>query len=326
MGNLKEGLDSQAVSDHREPQTCQMGVLRYVVGMSHRRAPQPPSELMLLLVPLLWGWGYPLIRGSLDAIGPLGFLFWRFLAALVPLGAMYGHRLGEAGPTTWRRGIVTGVSLFLAYAFLNWGLVFTTTAKAGFIIGLRVILVPIVGALLFRLRVAGPSWVAASVSMVGLVFIFFGDFSPPLRFNPGDGLMVASALFFALHILLVARYGRRETFAALLVLQVATVALLSGLGAALVERALLPDDPAVWRDAALAGVFATGLAFWLQNRFQPGATADRTGVIFSSEPMFAAAFGFLYLGETLQGWQWAGAGLIIAAMLLARFAGPVPRE
>jgi len=294
--------------------------------MSHRRASQPPPELLLLLVPLLWGWGYPLIRGSLDAIGPLGFLFWRFLAALLPLGAVYGRRLRGAAPATWRRGLVTGVTLFLAYAFLNWGLVYTTTAKAGFIIGLRVILVPIVGALLFRLRVAGPSWIAASVSVIGLVFIFFGDVAGPLRLNPGDALMVGSALFFALHILLVGRYGRPDTFAALLVLQVATVVLLSGLGAALAERALVPDDPAVWRDAALAGVFATGLAFWLQNRFQPRSTADRSGVIFSSEPVFAAAFGFLYLGETLQGWQWAGAALIAAAMVVARFAGPVRPE
>jgi drug/metabolite transporter (DMT)-like permease len=293
--------------------------VRYYEPMSNRRAASTAhNELLLLLVPMLWGLGYPLIRGSMDAIGPLGFLHWRFLAALLPLGVLLRREIRRIDRKLLGRGLITGIALFFAYAFLNWGLVHTTTAKAGFIIGLRVILVPITGALLFRLRAALSSWAAALVSLAGLAFIFFGDFDLPLTLNPGDGLMVASAFFFAVHVLLVARYVVPENYAPLLLLQLAAVVVLSAGGALLFERQVLPAEPTVWPRALAAGGLSTALAFWLQNRFQHESTPDRAGVIFSSEPLFAALFGFFFLDEMLHGWQWAGAVLIVAAMALAR--------
>jgi drug/metabolite transporter (DMT)-like permease len=286
--------------------------------MSERRASTHGTELLLLLVPMLWGLGYPLIRGSMEFLGPLGFLFLRFGSALVPIALLFRRSLRMVDRGILRKGVLTGIALFFAYAFLNWGLVYTTTAKAGFIIGLRVILVPLTGALVFRLRAAPASWIAAAISLAGLAFIFFGEFEPPLQLNPGDGLMTASAFFFALHVLLVSRYVVRENYAPMLVLQIAVVVLLSGTGSALFEVPVLPAISHVWLRALGAGLLSTALAFWLQNRFQFHSTADRTGIIFSSEPLFAALFGFIILGETLQGGQWIGAGLIITAMLLAR--------
>ncbi|MBD3220823.1 EamA family transporter [bacterium] len=280
------------------------------------------SDAVLLLVPALWGWGYPLIRGSMDAIGPLGFLWLRFLTAVVALAPVLAPRLRTMQAGTWRPALTTGVALFLAYAFLNWGLVHTTTARAGFIIGLRVVMVPAIGALVFRLGVSGRVGIAALVSVLGLGFIFLGDGGGlRIAFGPGDVFMIASAACFAVHVLLVDRYARRDDLEAFLLVQLVVVAALAGLGATMFEARLWPSEPAVWRDASLAGVFATGLAFWIQNRFQPRTTANHTGIIFSTEPVFAALFGFLYLGERLVGWQWMGAGLIIAAMLMVQGKG-----
>lgn len=293
------------------------GNLSYYGSMSNRRATDSyRNELFLLLVPALWGLGYPLIRGSMDAIGPLGFLQLRFLAALLPLGFLFRREIRGIDRGLLGRGSIIGLALFLAYAFLNWGLVHTTTAKAGFIIGLRVILVPLAGALLFGLKVAAGSWVAALISLVGLAFIFFGGLEAPVGLNTGDALMVGSALFFALHVLLVARYVVPENYAVLLLLQLAVVVLLSGAGALFFEGRIVPSKPDVWPRALAAGALSTALAFYLHNRFQHRSTADRTGVIFSSEPLFAALFGFLFLGESLHGGQWVGAVLIIGAMVL----------
>jgi len=257
----------------------------------------------------------------MDSLGPLGFLFLRFTAALLPLALLFRRSFFSIDRHSLRKGLYTGTALFFAYAFLNWGLVYTTTAKAGFIIGLRVILVPLAGALLFRLRAALASWAAALLSLAGLAFIFFGELSPPLHINPGDALMVASAFFFALHVLLVSRYVKYDNYAPLLLLQISTVVLLSGVGSVLFEEGPFPSSPQVWTSALVAGLLSTALAFWLQNRFQHYSTPDRTGVIFSSEPLFAAFFGFLLLGETLQGLQWVGAALIVGAMALARLSG-----
>jgi drug/metabolite transporter (DMT)-like permease len=275
------------------------------------------SEFLLLLVPMLWGLGYPLIRGSMGAIGPLGFLHLRFLSGLLPLGLLFRRDLRRFNRQLIIRGTLIGIALFFAYSFLNWGLVYTTTAKAGFIIGLRVILVPAVGALLFHLRARPTNWAAALLSLVGLAFIFFGDFEAPLVLNPGDVLMTCSAFFFAVHVLLVGRYVRADNYAPLLLLQLTVVVLLSAGGALLIEGRLFPAQLVVWPKALAAGLLSTALAFWLQNRYQHYTSSDQTGVIFSSEPLFAALFGFIFLGEILRGWQWIGAALIVQAMVLA---------
>jgi drug/metabolite transporter (DMT)-like permease len=267
---------------------------------------------------MLWGIGYPLIRGSMEFVGPLGFLLLRFFSALVPIALIFRSSLRRIDGRILWKGILTGSALFFAYAFLNWGLVYTTTAKAGFIIGLRVILVPLTGAILFRLRAAWISWVAAVISLAGLAFIYFGEFEPPLQLNPGDGLMTASAFFFALHVLLVGRYVGKQNYAPLLVLQITAVVILSGAGSLLFEKPILPEIGHVWLQALVAGLLSTALAFWLQNRFQYYSTSDRIGIIFSSEPLFAALFGFIVLGELLRGGQWIGAALIVTAMTLTR--------
>jgi drug/metabolite transporter (DMT)-like permease len=275
----------------------------------------------LLLVPALWGWGYPLIRGSLADSGPFSFLLWRFAFALVPLAVVCGPALRGAGRPAWRGGVVTGITLFLAYATLNLGLVYTTTANAGFVIGLRVVLVPVLGAIWFGLQVAGISWFAAALSLVGLAFIAFAVTDGVAGPNPGDMIMLASAACFALHVLLVDRQARKVAAAPLLLIQIGTVVVLSAPAALLLDAQPWPAAPSVWWNAALAGLFATALAFWLQVRYQPRTTADRSGIVFSSEPLFAALFGYLYLGERLHGWQWLGAGFIVAAMLLVNVPG-----
>jgi drug/metabolite transporter (DMT)-like permease len=170
---------------------------------------------------------------------------------------------------------------------------------------------------MFRLRAARSSWIAATVSLVGLGFIFFGEFSLPLHLNPGDALMVGSASLFALHVLLIGRYTENTNYAQLLILQIATVVCLAFLGTLLLEPKLLPPSPWDWLRILLAGLFSTALAFWLQNRFQYNSASDKVAIIYSTEPLFAAFFGFLYLGETLHRWQWAGAVLIIVAMTAA---------
>ena len=284
--------------------------------------PPPPNRsaslaLVLLLVPALWGWGYPLIRGSMDAIGPLGFLWLRFGIALIPLAIVYGGTLRRAAAPTWSRGVATGVALFLAYAFLNAGLVHTTTPRAGFVIGLRVVFVPLLAAGILGRGVAGPVRLAAVVSMLGVALLFLTREGSLDGAITGDLLVLASALFFAVHVLLVGRFVTPETFAPLLVLQVATVTVLSAGGAWLLEPRLLPDAAFVWTNVLLAGLFATALAFWIQNGFQFRIDSSRAGVIYATEPLFAAFFGFLYLGESLQGWQWGGALLIAAGMVIA---------
>jgi drug/metabolite transporter (DMT)-like permease len=292
--------------------------------------PHAPSELLLLIVPILWGWGYPLVRESMSVVGPLTFLWLRFATAAVALLVVAGRHLPRTDASTWRTGLLCGATLFCAYATMNAGLVFTTTASAGFVIGLRVVLVPLLGALLFGLRIPRVSWLAATVSVIGLVLIFFGDAllgaggngaagdSARLAPNPGDLIMVASAAFFAIHVLLIGRLTGAGSSPAFAFIQMLTVTALGTAPALLLEPQLFPPQAFVWQNALFAGLFSSAAAFWIQSRFQHRTTSDRAGIIYSGEPLFAAFFGFLYLGEALQGLEWLGAACIVAAMALAQ--------
>ena len=80
----------------------------------------------------------------------------------------------------------------------------------------------------------------------------------------------------------------------------------------------IPQKSFVWVDIVLTAIFSTALAYGIQAGLQPFTTAGRTGIIFSAEPLFAALFGFIYLGEALQGSQWAGALFIIGAVIIVR--------
>ncbi len=279
-------------------------------------------QLALIVVPMLWGWGYPLVRSSMDHIGPLTFLFYRFSLGFLVILLLFRKHIMLAGWRVWARGGLIGIALFFGYAFLNWGLVYTTTAKAGFIIGLRVVLVPVLGAGLLKTAIERRSWFGALLSIIGLALIFLSDLQNVHEINPGDLIMLLSALGFAMHVLLVSRYSHSENFILNLVVQLAVVLLLSFAGMALFEEITLPRKSLLWENIAITGLFSTALAFWLQNRFQHCSTADRTGIIFSGEPLFAALFGFIYLGESLQGWQWLGAIFILLAMITSQVRRP----
>ena len=288
------------------------------------------ADLLLVGVAAIWGWTFVLVKESLQEVPTFTFLFYRFALALGFLLLLFGRRLrgGAAGPPlrTWLQGALIGLVLFLGYWFQTWGLVYTTATNSGFITGLSVVWVPVLGALLFRERVPGAVWLGAGLSALGLALIVFGGAPSPALldldwdwdWNVGDGLTLLCAIAFALQILLVSRFTRPENHVPILVAQIGVVALLSGVGMLLLEGPGFPQGAAAWKGIGITGLFATALALWVQTRFQPLSTAGRTAILFSSEPVFAALFGYWLLGERLVGGQWLGAALIIGAMLVSQ--------
>jgi len=287
------------------------------------------AELSLLGVAALWGWTFVLVKESLQEVSTFTFLFYRFTLAFGLLLLLFGRRLRDAErePRLWTRGALIGLTLFLGYGFQTLGLLYTTATNSGFITGLSVVLVPVLGTLLFRERTRRAVWLGAGLSAVGLGFIVFGGASSwrISELNVGDGLTLLCAISFALQIVLVSRFTRPEGYLPILVAQIGVVALLSGVGMVLFEGLSIPRSPVTWKGIVITGVFATALAFWVQTRFQPLSTAGHTAILFSSEPVFAALFGYGLLGERLVGGQWLGAVLIVMAMLIAQWPWGRPR-
>lgn len=276
------------------------------------------ARFILLCVALIWGWTFVLVKESLREIGTFTFLFYRFALAFLLLFLLFRPRLGHIVRSRVR-GALIGLALFSGYWFQTLGLNYTTATNSAFITGLSVVLVPLLSSSLFRRRVGGSTWLGSFVSIVGLALLVFGSGKRGgFSLNVGDLLTIFCAASFAMHILLIDRYTHPANYVPILITQIGVVMVLSGLGMVVFEGPGYPRGWTVYKGLFITGFFATAVAFWAQNRFQSLISAGDTAIIFASEPVFAAMFGYLFLGERLAAGQGLGALLILTAMLVAQ--------
>ncbi|MBA7497649.1 putative cystine transporter YijE [subsurface metagenome] len=276
------------------------------------------AEIYLLGIVIIWGSTFAIIKGVLDQIPTFTFLAYRFLLATLILYLIFWKRIKEnIDKTTLKKGSLIGIFLFMGYAFQTVGLKYTTATKAGFITGLSVVLVPIISHFFIKEKINRNSVIGVILAFIGLWFL---NYSSSFSFNLGDFLVLLCAVSFALHIISVGLYSKKVDYVPLVIVQLATVSVLCLLIAMVFERPELHLSYSlhVWWSIVLTGVFATALAFYMQNRFQRYSTATKTAIIFSGEPIFAAVFAYLLLGEKVGLIAWIGGLLIIFGMIVSQ--------
>jgi drug/metabolite transporter (DMT)-like permease len=276
------------------------------------------AEIYLLVIVIVWGSTFAIIKGVLDQIPTFTFLAYRFFLAVLILYLIFWKRIKEnIDKTALKKGSLIGIFLFLGYAFQTVGLKYTTATKAGFITGLSVVLVPIISHFFIKEKINRNSVIGVVLAFIGLWFL---NYSNSFSFNLGDFLVLLCAVSFALHIISVGLYSKKVDYVPLVIVQLATVFVLCLLIAIIFERPALNLSYSlyVWWSIVLTGVFATALAFYMQNRFQRHSTATKTAIIFSGEPIFAAVFAYFLLGEKVSLIAWAGGLLIIFGMIVSQ--------
>ena len=274
------------------------------------------AAIALVAMAALWGWTFVIVKEIVADTPPLTFLALRFALAVVLLAALSYRRLRGMTRGELLAGAWIGVALFLGYALQTWGLQFPGAAKSGLITGLYVVLVPVLGGLAWRRRERPHLWIGVGLATIGMTLLAWGGGGLHGRVNLGDLLTLGCAVSFAVHILLVDHHVRRTDYLRLLFVQIATVALLSLLGALAFERAPIVFSSELVRGVAITGVAATAVALYVMNRFQALSTATLTAILLATEPMFAALFGVLLLGERLAAAQWIGGALIVLGILV----------
>ncbi len=278
---------------------------------------------LLLLTAAIWGFGFVAQRAGALRIGPFTYNALRFgLAALAMLAAYRLIRRFEPLVVTGRKVVLTasaaiGLILFAATTFQTAGLQFTGAGKAGFITGLYVVLVPVLG-LFWKQRTGPATWIGGLLALAGLYLL---SVSEDFRVQPGDLLVMIGAVMWTLHVQAVGYFSRRVDPLKLSIGQYVVTALLS-LGAGLLFE---PNPLSSLGGAAIpilyGGLFSVGVAFTLQVIAQKDTHPGHAAVIMVSESMFAVLAGWLLLGEQFGGRELAGCGLMLAGMLLSQ-AGP----
>jgi drug/metabolite transporter (DMT)-like permease len=280
------------------------------------------ANLLLLVAAVIWGFAFVAQRVGMRYVGPLTFNGVRFAlgaAALIPL-LMWQRKNGPAASggsdrsLVLKGGVVAGLVLFLGATLQQYGVVYTTAGKAGFITGLYVVFVPLLG-LLVGQKTGRFVWAGALTAAVGLYLLSAKGI---VGIDPGDGLVLLGALFWAAHVLVIGRLSRRVAPVRLAVTQFTVVSILSLVGAVLFETIELAALRAAAIPILYAGLLSVAVAYTLQVVAQRRAQPAHAAIILSFESVFAVLGGWLVLSEGLPVRALIGCALMLVGILLAQ--------
>jgi len=268
----------------------------------------------ILVMTAVWGSTFFLIKDVVTRIPVADMLAARFGLAAVALLLIAGRSLRMSAETL-RRGVLLGVLYGLAQILQTFGLAHTAASVSGFITGLYVVITPLLGAVILRVRVTRRVWLAVGLATVGLGVLSLNGFTV----GYGELLTLVASAVYAGHILAMGRLASAETTMSLTVVQMIVIALLCTL-AALPQGVQLPGSGRDWLIVLYLGVVAGALTMFLQTWAQSRIDATRAAVTMAMEPVWAAAFAVALGGESVTVRMAAGGLAILAAMYLVELA------
>jgi drug/metabolite transporter (DMT)-like permease len=289
----------------------------------HNKAIQ--ANLLMLLAAAIWGFAFVAQRVGMETMGPHWFNSLRFfigVVALIPVVIWIGRnkaKSAEQGPKASTKalmvgGLAAGVLLFIGATFQQVGLQYTTAGKAGFITGMYIFFVPLIG-LFFRMKTGLGTWLGAVVALLGLYLLSINE---DFTLSKGDTLQLICAVAFAGHVLMIGYLASRMDTVKLSLIQFVVAGTLAMILALYFEQLSWAMINSTAVPLLFAGVMSTGIAYTLQTVAQQHAHPSHAAIILSSEGVFAVIGGFLLLNEVLPAQGLLGCGLILVGMLMSQ--------
>lgn len=288
------------------------------------------SDALLLTTAIIWGFAFVAQRVGMDYVGPFTFNGIRFAIgslSLLPLVLMSREQRTATNKILPNPGLKTilfggaalGLALFSGASLQQIGLVYTTAGKAGFITGLYVIMVPVLG-LFWKQQPKIGTWIGAILAAIGLYFL---SVTEQFTIEMGDLLVLIGAIFWAAHVLIVGWLSPRINPIKLAFSQYVACSILSLITASVVELITLSSIFEAAIPILYAGLLSVGIAYTLQVIAQRDAHPAHAAILLSLEAVFAAVGGWLILGEIISPRGLVGCGLMLAGMLLSQLWGLV---
>lgn len=281
------------------------------------------ADLSLVLITIIWGSTFTVVDSMVKSVGTMPLLALRFAVATIALlpWLRWTPRAAWQQPRLFMVGAGLGTLLFAGFATQTLGLALTTPTRAGFITGLSVVLVPLLG-LVWGERPRPAQLVAVVLALVGLVVLAWGGRwlggsevveSPSSAW--GDAWVLACAFAFAGYIIAAGNTPRDLAAAPLNIVQLGTVALLATVFLPLVPGPLPWRDRDLWAAVLFLGVVATAAIYPLQLWAQRWVSPTRAALIFALEPIFAALFAWWWGDDRIDLATWLGGGLMVTAII-----------
>lgn len=274
---------------------------------------QQKADLMLVLVTAFWGSSYLFMKTGLDALNVFNLIALRFLIAFMITATIFYKWFRMTDRKTLIYSLIQSVMLLGVFGCIMFGMTSTSASKAGFLVSLTVVFVPLLTALIMRKMPDRRVVVGALVSLLG-IFLLTGTAS--LSFGVGDLLCIIGALFNAGYIVLAGRMIKHVRTIAFSIWQMGFTGVLALIISFLFEHPQLPETSAAWISVLGLGILCSAAGYMMQIIAQRFTTSVHTGLIFTLEPVFASLFAYLFVGEMLTARGYFGAGLVLMSIAI----------
>lgn len=278
------------------------------------------ADLALLVVAAIWGTTFALLRDSIRVLHPIDLMAIRFTMAAVVLVALYGWRVWPITRRAWIDG--AHISLWLGAGYLSQviGLATITASRSAFITGTYVAVVPIVALVLTKTRPKLAEYLGIALILAGL-YAFSSDAGFSLA--PGDLWTLGCSFTFGVQVVITNMMVKKSDPMALSILQVVGAAAMgwifvAGRGGIGTAWSAMPWGTLVYL-AIIATALVIGLQTWALGRTSP----IKATLIFSLEPVFAAAFAAAFFGERMHPREYLGGALILGGVAVSELWGHV---
>ena len=288
-----------------------------------------------ILTAFIWGTAFTAQSVGADYVGPLTFNALRSLIAFFALLVLDlaaarlipGRRSLFQLAKAERRAVLIGggacgMMLTIASYLQQLGLAETSAGKAGFITAMYIVIVPLFGLFLKR-RPTALLWVSVAMAVGGLYLLCVTE---NLTIAPSDLYVLACAVFFAGHILVVDHFSPIMDGIQMSCVQFLVATVLSGAGMFLFETPTLQAVVPCLGAALYAGLLSSGVGYTLQILAQKDANPTVVSLLLSLESVFAALAGAVLLHEEMGPRELGGCALMLLAVVLAQLPAADPRR
>ena len=281
------------------------------------------TDLLMLIAAAIWGFAFVAQREGMETMGPFLFSGVRFLIGVVALSPVVwylskkpqqSHKAEVSTKKLILAGTVAGLLLFGGISCQQVGLQYTTAGKAGFITGLYIFFVPLIGLFLGQ-RTGSGTWLGATIALFGLYLLSIKE---DFTIAEGDLLQLICAVFFAAHVLVIGYLAKRMDTLKLALVQYLVCGVISLLIAIAIEMISWDMIVATAIPLLYAGIMSTGIAYTLQVVAQQHAHSSHAAIILSLEGAFAVLGGWLLLDEHLPARGLLGCALMLTGMFLSQ--------
>ena len=274
------------------------------------------GSLILFVTAVIWGLAFAFQSAGMEYIGPFTFNVLRNLIGaivILPL-ALLNKEKSESQKTLAIAGIICGVALGAASCLQQYGLLFTTAGKAGFLTALYIIMIPLAG-IFMKKKCTKNVYIAVVLSLAGIYLLCMsGGFS----LNRGDVFEFLCAIVFTVQILAVDKFSPRVNVYKFACIEFAAAAVTAMIPAAMTETFSVHDVCAAWLPLLYTGVLSSGAGYTLQIIGQRKLNPTVAAIIMSLESCLSVIGGWIILGQSLTAREIAGCAIMFAAIILAQ--------